>query len=113
MNKLKRSWMLLKSSLSIIARNKQLLVFPIVIFICTLTIILFFLAPPVLRPTGHPYTSAEHWQAISHSLFTQSPDIVAGGGNKALVVSPGALALLVFLFFFLMFLCTFFHISFF
>jgi hypothetical protein len=69
MNRFERSWLLLKSSLSVIGRNKQLLVFPIVIFTCTAVIVAFFLAPPVLRPTGFSYTSAEHWKAISHSLF--------------------------------------------
>ena len=42
-----RSWLLFKSSVSIIARNKQLLVFPVVIFILTSAIILFFLAQRV------------------------------------------------------------------
>ena len=64
MNRLQRSWVLLKSSLTVIARNKLLLVFPITIFLCTLAIIAFFLAPPILRPTSHSYVSAEHWQEI-------------------------------------------------
>ena len=46
MNKFQRSWLLLKSSLSVIVRNKQLLVFPAVIFVCTVAIVAFFLAPP-------------------------------------------------------------------
>ena len=69
LSKFQRSWLLLKSSLSIIARNKQLLVFPIVIFSLTVVIVLFFLAPAVFRPTGYSYTQPEHWQAISHSLL--------------------------------------------
>src|SRR6266498_4420217 len=75
MNKFQRSWLLLKSSLSIISRNKQLLVFPIVIFSLTVVIVLFFLAPAVFRPTGYFYTQPEHWQAIRHSLFTRSDDV--------------------------------------
>src|SRR2546421_67864 len=93
MNKFQRSWFLLKSSLSIIGRNKELLVFPIVIFTCTVLIILFFLAPPVLRPTGYSYTSAAHWQAISHSLFTQGPN-AAGNHDGHISFTPGALVYL-------------------
>ena len=110
MNKLQRSWLLLKSSLSIIARNKQLLVFPIVIFTCTIAIIAFFLAPPVLRPTGYSYTSAEHWQAISHSLFSQTPGAAQNGGRVAF--TPGAIAYLAFLYFVAMFIATFFNVAF-
>src|SRR5437868_916493 len=108
MNKLKLSWMLLKTSLSIIDRNKRLLVFPIVIFLCTVVIVLFFLAPPVLRPTGHPYTSSQHWQAISHSLFTHTPND-AGQNSGNLALTPAAMAYLVFLYFLSMFIATFFN----
>src|SRR6266436_5498241 len=82
MSKFQRSWLLFKSSLSIIARNKQLLVFPIVIFVCTVVIVLFFLAPPLLRPTGYSYLSAQHWQAIYHSIFTQSANAGGQGGSQ-------------------------------
>src|SRR5258708_39048047 len=102
MNKLQRSWSLFKSSLSIIARNKKLLAFPIVISVCTMAIILFFLAPPVLRPTSHPYTSAEHWQTIYHSLFTQTH--VAGQPDNQVALTPAAGAYLVFIYFVSMFL---------
>jgi hypothetical protein len=109
MNKFQRSWVLLKTSLSVIARNKVLLVFPIVTFICTVVIALFFLAPPLLRPTGYSYASAEHWAAISHSLFTSSstshhPDQVT--------FSRGAVAYGVFLYFGAMFVATFFNVAF-
>ncbi len=106
----KRSWLLFKSSVSVIARNKKLLVFPVVIFILTSAIILFFLAPPLLRPTGHPYLSAEHWQTISHSLFTHSD--AAGQGRSEVVFTPGAIAYLVFLYFVSMFFATFFNVAF-
>ena len=90
MDKLRRSWSLLKSSLSVIAQNRQLLVFPIVIFVCTTMIVGFFLAPPVLRPTGYSYFSAEHWQAINHSLFTKTPN-GAGTQGGAIGFTPGAM----------------------
>jgi len=107
MDKFRRSWFLMRSSLSVIARNKQLLVFPIVVFICTVGIVTFFLAPPLLRPTGHSYTSSEHWQAIGHSLF-KSTD-----GNRAHVIfTPGAMVYLGFLYFLSMFIATFCNVAF-
>ena len=111
MSKFQRSWLLFRSSLSIIARNKQLLVFPVVIFSLTIVIVLFFLAPAVLRPTGYSYTQAQHWQAISHSLFSESP--VAGAeGKEQINVTPGAAAYLVFLYFVSMFFATYFNVAF-
>jgi hypothetical protein len=103
---------LFKSSLFIIARNKQLLVFPIIIFFLTMLIILFFLAPAVLRPTGYSYASAQHWQAISHSLFIQSsPDAAAGSGSRV-GLTAGAIVYLAFLYFVSMFFATFFNVAF-
>jgi uncharacterized protein DUF6159 len=108
MNKFQRSWLLLKSSLSVIGRNKQLLVFPIVVFACTVVIVAFFLAPPVLRPTGYSYTSAEHWKSIYHSLFTET----GGEGNTHVAFTPGALVYLGFLYFVAMFIGTFCNVAF-
>jgi hypothetical protein len=111
MSRFQRSWRLFKSSLFIIARNKQLLVFPIIIFFLTMMIILFFLAPAVLRPTGYSYASAQHWTAIGHSLFTQSPD-AATGNNSRVGLTPGAMVYLAFLYFVSMFFATFFNVAF-
>src|SRR5437016_1932260 len=111
MNKFQRSWILLKSSLSIIGRNKELLVFPIVIFICTAAIALFFLAPPLLRPTGYSYASAQHWRAISHSIFQHSAEASGQSGGQT-VLTRGAMYYLVFLYFLSMFVATFFNVAF-
>ncbi len=111
MNKFQRSWLLLKTSLSIIGRNKELLVFPIVIFLCTVAIVIFFLAPPLLRPTGYSYASAQHWQAIGHSLFTQSPDAAGRHGGQT-GLTPAAIAYLAFLYFLSMLVATFFNVAF-
>src|SRR6266436_5577142 len=110
MNKLQRSWCLLKSSLSVIARNKLLLVFPITIFICTIVIMLFFLAPPVLRPTGYSYLSSDHWSAIGHSLFQKTAD--GAGARSQYGFTPMAMAYLVFLYFLSMFIATFCNVAF-
>jgi hypothetical protein len=91
MGRFQRSWLLLRSSLSVIARNKQLLVFPVVIFSLTMVIVLFFLAPAVLRPTGFSYAQPEHWQAIRDSLFTQSGH-PAGEQGSHLAFTPAAMA---------------------
>ena len=108
MNRFQRSWMLLKSSLSVIGRNKQLLVFPVVIFVCTAAIVLFFLAPPVLRPTGNSYTSAEHWKAIGRSLFTETQD----GGRDHFMLTRGAMIYAGFVYFIAMFIGTFCNVAF-
>jgi len=108
MNRFERSWLLLKSSLSIIGRNKQLLVFPLVTFVCTVAIVAFFLAPPILRPTGNSYASAEHWKTIYHSLFTET----GGGGQHHVSFTPAAMAYLGFLYFIAMFIGTFCNVAF-
>ena len=110
MNKFQRSWLLFKSSISIIAKNKLLLVFPIGIFACTTIIILFFLAPPLLRPTGYSYVSAQHWQTIYHSLVSQSAS--AGQPGSQLAFTPGAIAYLVFLYLISMLIATFLNVAF-
>src|SRR6476620_2709338 len=98
----------MKSSFSVIGRNKELLIFPIVVFTCTLGIVIFFLGPPLLRPTGHPYTSGEHWQAIFHSLFKET----GGGGRNQIGFTPAAMAYMAFLYFLSMFIATFFNVAF-
>jgi Family of unknown function (DUF6159) len=108
MNKFQRSWALMKSSLSVIGQNKKLLIFPIVISICTVTIVLFFAAPAVLRPTGHSYFSADHWQAISHSLFQNSDSNARG----RVTLTPGAAAYVAFLYLISMFVATFCNVAF-
>jgi hypothetical protein len=94
--------------MSIIGRNKQLLVFPLVTFICTVAIVAFFLAPPVLRPTGNSYTSAEHWKAIYHSLFAET----GGAGRANVTFTPAAMVYLGFLYFIAMFIGTFCNVAF-
>jgi len=110
MNRFERSWLLLKSSMSIIGRNRQLLVFPLVTFICTVAIVAFFLAPPVLRPTGYSYASPGHWKAIYHSLFKVTGTVQ----NARVTFVPGTLGLvyLGFLYFIAMFIGTFFNVAF-
>jgi len=109
MNRFQRSWCLVKSSFSVIGRNKQLLVFPIVIFICTSIIVGFFLAPPLLRPTGYSYLSTAHWQEIGRSLFSDSTNVA---GQHTVVFTRGAMVYLAFLYLLSMFVATFFNVAF-
>jgi len=108
MNRFERSWLLFRSSLLVIVRNKELLIFPIFITAATTVILLFFLAPAVLLPTGHSYLSAEHWQALGTKYFHHT----SGAGSGQLTYSPLAIAYLVFLYFVSMFVATFFNVAF-
>jgi hypothetical protein len=109
--KFRRSWLLFTSSLSVIFRNRQLLVFPIVIFSLTALIVLFFLAPPLLRPTGFSYASADHWQAIYHSLFKHTSRGM-GTQNHQIGFTPAAIVYLAFLYLVTMFVATFLNVAF-
>ena len=108
MNRFQRSWLLVKSSIAVIARNKQLLVFPIVVFVCTAAIVLFFLAPPLLRPTGYSYVSADHWTTIYHSLFHET----GGSGQTHVVFTRVAWVYFGFVYFVAMFIATFCNVAF-
>jgi hypothetical protein len=69
MDKFQRSWELLKSSLAVMARDKQLLLFPIFTTAFSVILVMLFLVPVAFQPTGHSYTSPEHWQAVGNSIY--------------------------------------------
>jgi len=92
------------------ARNKMLLVFPVVVFLFTMLMVLFFIAPVVLRPTGYAYASSQHWAAISHSLFTQTTD--AKGHTVETGLTAGAMGYLALMYLISMFCATFFNVAF-
>ncbi len=110
MSKFQRSWQLFKRSLSVMTRNKQLLVFPVVVSLFTILILLFFLAPVVLRPTGYSYATSQHWEAIGHSLFTRTVD--AHGRIVETGLTPTAMGYLAFMYLVSMFFATFFNVAF-
>jgi hypothetical protein len=109
MNRFERSWLLFRSSLSVIARNKELLIFPIFITIATAVIMLFFLVPVAVWPTGHPVLSAEHWKALGHAFFAKTSNM---NGGHQYTYSPIGIAYVVFLYFVSMFVATFFNVAF-
>jgi hypothetical protein len=73
MNRFQRSWQLLKSSMAVMGREKKLLLFPILTTICTIIIAGLFLVPVAFQPTGHAYTSAQHWETVGHRIFQETP----------------------------------------
>jgi hypothetical protein len=109
MNKFERSWTLFKSSLMVIIRNKELLIFPIVITAATVVIFLFFFAPAVLWPTGFSYFSADHWRALSDMYFRTSS---LSHHHAQFSLSPIAYVYVAFLYFVSMFTATFFNVAF-
>ena len=111
MSRFQRSWLLFKGSISIITQNRQLLFFPIVTFFASAIIVLFFITPAVLWPTGFSYGSVEHWKAIGNMFFTVSGG-AAGSQAVHFTYSPTGIAYLVFLYFVSMFLATFFNVAF-
>src|SRR6266487_868280 len=81
MNKFQRSWHLLKSSIAVMQRDKQLLLFPILTTACTMVVALLFLFPVAFQPTGHSYVSAEHWKAVGNSIYSTSSSDTAVQGT--------------------------------
>src|SRR6185437_5161819 len=108
MNRFERSWHLFKSSLMVIIRNKELLIFPIVTSIATIVIFLFFFFPAALYPTGHSYLTAEHWQALFGKYFHAT----GSGHQQHFSLSPIAAAYCAFLYFVSMLVATFFNVAF-
>ncbi len=66
--KLSRSWLLFTTSFQVIRQNRKLLLFPIVTTICSAIMLLFFVAPALLYPTGHSLAEPAHWQSLAHQL---------------------------------------------
>src|SRR5438270_13780494 len=85
MSKFQRSWILFKSSVLIISRNKKLLLFPVLTLALTGLILLFFLAPVALQKTGHGYTHLEHWKAVGQTIFFESSSAADRGGTSGRV----------------------------
>src|SRR5437868_8924765 len=116
MEKLKRSWLLFKSSVHVIAQNKTLLVFPILSFCLTALIIIFFLTPVTFMKTGYRYDQFEHWKAVGQTFFT-THDVIKDVGDphtsSELKWKPMGLILTAALYLLCMFLATFFNVAFF
>jgi hypothetical protein len=67
--KFKRSWLLLMASLTMLSQHKKLFLFPLVTAMFIVVTVLFFMAPVILVPTGHPILSADHWVSVVQRSF--------------------------------------------
>lgn len=68
MGRLKTSLEIFKRSLSVIEKNKSLLLFPAIELVFIFLIILFFISPFVLTDTGHALTDPLHWRALGDQI---------------------------------------------
>lgn len=67
-----RSWQLLSRSLRVIFTHRKLLLFPLISSGCAVVMMLFFLSPAALYPTGHAITTGDHWQEILRVLGVEA-----------------------------------------
>lgn len=106
---------LAKSSLAVMTAQPKLLVFPLLISGFTLAIAFFLLAPLVLIPTGHPFTSPAHWNALVQEVFHQSPAHAGHAHHQfgfSFSSNPLLTAYLAVFYFISMFCATFFNVAF-
>src|SRR4051812_17452481 len=115
MNKLQRSWILLKCSVSVVLQNKKLLVFPALSFVFTLAILAFAITPLAFLKTGYGLGQAQHWKAVTQTFFV-AQTVENGNGNRSIThVSPKPVTVAIGAGIYLlsMFLATFFNVAFF
>lgn len=107
-SKFDRSWQLLKGSFQVIGGNRKLLLFPVVSFAFTLVIVLFFLAPVVLAPTGHSLADPAHWKAVVDRIGV----VDTGGRQQQMVFHNTTYAFIAVVYLVSMFCATFFNVAF-
>src|SRR5262249_5955496 len=112
MSKFQRSWILFKSSVFIIARNKKLLLFPILTVVLTFFILLFFVTPVALQKTGYGYSQFQHWKAVGQTIFVETSSTGKDGTSERLQLRPRGVVYGVIMYFLSMFLATFFNVAF-
>lgn len=126
MNRFQRSWQLFKSSMVVMGREKKLLLFPILTTVFTILIALLFLVPVAFQPTGHAYTSSQHWETVLNRVFKEVPkesrtvtveqnaESLQMTGHKEVQgeFRPLALAYFALIYFVSMFAATFFNVAF-
>jgi len=113
MNKLHRSWILFKCSVSVVLQNKKLLIFPFLSFIFTVAVLICAAAPIAFLDTGHGLGQAEHWKAVTHKLFSASTVDSVQGSTTRVTPKPLAVAIGAGVYLVSMFLATFFNVAFF
>jgi hypothetical protein len=83
LSRVKTSWSLMKTSLSVLGRCPSLLLFPIIMAAGVAGLMMFSVVPVVFQSTGHSVRSPEHWSAVTKS-------IVSAESLPAVERSPGA-----------------------
>jgi hypothetical protein len=106
MNSFMRSWELMKCSIQVVATNRRLLVFPILITACMCAVAVFFLIPIALWHTGFAYSDPAHWSAVGHRWIVADAD-----GKHSNLTSAGYLLMAV-IYLVSTFLATFFNVAF-
>jgi len=113
MNKFQRSWLLFKSSITVILHNKILLVFPVLTVCLTLPILGFFIAPIAFQQTGYRLSQPEHWKAVGQSLGVENTS-TRNGHRTSVSFQPKPVVIIctTAVYFVSMFLATFFNVAF-
>jgi hypothetical protein len=112
--KLQNSWDLFTKSLTVMIAYKKLMFFPFITVALTMLIVIFFIAPVALQPTGYQYTDPQHWQAVGRTIFTENPATALNNHDKrhsVKLTNDGALFVAL-IYFVAMFLATFFTVAF-
>lgn len=80
MGRFKISWDIFKRSLSVIMRNKALLLFPVIMLVFIFIIALVYVSPFVLWITGHALTDPVHWEALGGEFegAVENKDMISG-----------------------------------
>jgi|CXWL01.1.fsa_nt_gi hypothetical protein len=109
------SWKLVKMSLSVLAANPKLLLFPAATGTLTIVIGLLFAAPIAFQPTQHSYASAEHWKSVGNSLIVTTEPTArdrAKGRDRSMRLSGQGMSYFVLFYLLSLFLATFFNVAF-
>jgi len=104
MSKFRRSWILFKRSMQVIGENKKLLLFPVITFVLTCVIALFFITPIVLWDMENVFIT--DFANMAHRFARV-------GNPQQLYLSPACYILFGIIYIVSMFLATFFNVAFF
>lgn len=113
MGKFKTSWSLFKSSMSVIAHNKILLLFPIIEIIFIVIIGIFFLSPIFMWDSGYSITELSHWEALGQHMgqLVENKEVTDGGKIETMF-GENRFAWFALFYLISMFLATFFNVAF-
>lgn len=80
MGRFKTSLVLFNRSLSVIAKNRSLLLFPIIALVFIFIIIGFFISSFVLSNTGYALTDPLHWKALGDQIksLAENKNVISG-----------------------------------